>query len=336
MNAAVSYQQHELFPQMSIKRLMGELDHYRRQSEQLSLVNELHARLAGALDLQSMMEAFSVWLMPQVEHDLIAFQCGANKHMQMVCSCHGPQRRAAMSLARKLLWKYSQGDIGVTGKQENFHAHLWALPTSRQQGKVILLRRRSKIKKHEAQLIEQTLGILAEPLKRALNYESLFEQARSDALTGLDNRRVFDEKIGAILDKAKRHGSPVSIASMDLDKFKQINDSFGHAEGDHTLRKVAQTLAGMVRNSDLLVRMGGDEFLLVLPDTGLQAAGIIAERLCHAIDRLDITTPGGDKLGVSIGLVQWDEQTDVESWLQQADENLYQAKAAGRSQVCVG
>lgn len=336
MNAALTYEQLDFLPEANYQRLLSELEHYRRQSEWLSRVNELHARLAGALDLQSMMEAFSVWLMPQVDHDLIAFQCGNNTHLQMICSCHGPERRAAMSLARKFFWKFSQGKTKAHCQQENFDAHLWSLPSRQLQGHVVLLRQHNKIKAREAKLIEQALAIMAEPLKRALDYEMLFEQARSDALTGLDNRRVFEEKIGSLLDKAKRHGSPVTLASMDLDRFKLINDSFGHAEGDKTLCKVAQTLGGMVRESDLLVRMGGDEFLLVLPDTALTTARVIAERLCLAVNSLGIVAPCGAKLGISIGLVQWDEQSNVDAWLQQADEILYRAKTSGRSQVCSG
>ncbi len=336
MNAAITFEQQGFFPQANLQQILTELEHYRRQSEWLSRVNELHARLAGALDLQSMMEAFSVWLMPEVEHDLIAFQCGNNTRLQMICSCHGPERRAAMSLARKFFWKFSQGKIKAHCQQENFDAHLWSLPNRQLQGQVVLLRQNNKIKAREAKLIEQALSIMSEPLKRALDYEMLFEQARSDALTGLDNRRVFEEKIASLLDKAKRHGSPVTLASMDLDRFKLINDSFGHAEGDKALRTVAQTLAAMVRGSDLLVRMGGDEFLLVLPDTDRKAARVIAERLCQAVGHLGIAAPCGSTLGISIGLAQWDEQSSVDTWLQQADETLYQAKTSGRSMVCDG
>jgi diguanylate cyclase (GGDEF)-like protein len=121
---------------------------------------------------------------------------------------------------------------------------------------------------------------------------------------------------------------------MDLDNFKQHNDSLGHMVGDQTLQKVALTMERMVRNSDLLVRMGGDEFVLVMQDTDLRAASVLAERLRQAVGNLNIQTGDGSKLGISIGLAQWQRDMSKEEWLLQADEVLYQAKAAGRSQVC--
>jgi diguanylate cyclase (GGDEF)-like protein len=166
-------------------------------------------------------------------------------------------------------------------------------------------------------------------------YEDLFAQARRDMLTGLDNRRVFEERIGAMLETARRHNRPITVASMDLDHFKQINDTLGHAAGDTALQMVAKALTGMVRNSDLLVRMGGDEFVLVLPDTGIDAARLLAERLCGAVDGLALNAGDGSRLGVSIGLVQWSPEMSKDEWLQRADEVLYQAKKTGRCRVCV-
>jgi diguanylate cyclase (GGDEF)-like protein len=98
---------------------------------------------------------------------------------------------------------------------------------------------------------------------------------------------------------------------------------------------VAKALTGMVRNSDLLVRMGGDEFVLVLPDTAIDAARLLAERLCGAVDGLALNAGDGSRLGVSIGLVQWSPEMSRDEWLQRADEVLYQAKKTGRCRVCV-
>jgi len=166
-------------------------------------------------------------------------------------------------------------------------------------------------------------------------YEDLFAQARRDILTGLDNRRVFEERIGSLLESARRQDRPITVASMDLDHFKQVNDNLGHAAGDIALQRVAKVMTEMVRNSDLLVRMGGDEFVLVLPDTALDAARLLAERLCAAVDGLDINAGNGSKLGMSIGIVQWKPAMSKDDWLQRTDEVLYQAKKTGRCRVCV-
>ena len=203
------------------------------------------------------------------------------------------------------------------------------------QGCLMLLRRGTCIEAEASQILRDAQEILGDSLQRALMYEDLFAQARRDMLTGLDNRRVFEERIGSLLETARRHGRPITMASMDLDHFKQINDNLGHAAGDNALQMVARALTGMVRMGDLLVRMGGDEFILVLPDTALEVARLLAERLCAAVDALELNAGDGARLGVSIGLVQWSREMSKADWLQRTDEVLYQAKKSGRCRVCV-
>jgi diguanylate cyclase (GGDEF)-like protein len=122
---------------------------------------------------------------------------------------------------------------------------------------------------------------------------------------------------------------------MDLDKFKDINDNLGHLAGDEVLKSVADVLKKTVRSSDLLVRMGGDEFVLILDNTDKENALILAERLCKAIDSLDIWADVTTKLGISIGLAQLEAQENLRAWMDRADDILYHAKAEGRSRVAV-
>jgi diguanylate cyclase (GGDEF)-like protein len=340
MNAAISLTDRETTGPINLDHLMVELDRYRRQSEWLKQVNELHARLAGATDLQGMIEAFSVWLTPLVEHDLIAYRSLDRSRVHIICSCHGPERRLAMQSAEEVFEKIDCQLDGTCCEWGPFFVQQWQMSfggetAAAQQGCLMLLRRGTCIETEEAQILRDALDILGEPLQRALMYEDLFVQARRDMLTGLDNRRVFEERIGSMLETARRHGRPITVASMDLDHFKQINDTLGHAAGDNALQMVAKALTGMVRNSDLLVRMGGDEFVLVLPDTALEPARLLAERLCGAVDGLELNAGDGSKLGVSIGLVQWSPEMSKDEWLQRADEVLYQAKKTGRCRVCV-
>lgn len=333
MNAALSITE-DYRAIASMDHLLVQLDHYRKQTEWLAMANRLHARLAGATDLQSMVEAFSVWLMPLVDHDLIAYRNACRTREHMLCSCHGPERRKVVRVATELF----DEPAAVIGEEchwrEEFHGFRWQLKGNGDIGQVLVLRRGKTLDADEVELLGKAMEIMAEPMQRALDYEDLFEQASRDVLTGLENRRVFEDRIGPMLESARRHGHPVTMASMDLDRFKQINDTLGHAEGDKALRKVAQLLAAMVRTSDLLVRMGGDEFVLVLPNTELNAAKVLAERLCQAVDGLNIGNAKSGRLGISIGLVQWQPEMSLESWLLKADETLYEAKAAGRCRVC--
>ncbi|MFA6497978.1 MAG: GGDEF domain-containing protein [Desulfurivibrionaceae bacterium] len=340
MSVAISLADRENIGSINLDHLMVELDRYRRQSEWLKQVNGLHARLACATDMQGMIEAFSVWLMPLVEHDLIAYRSVDRSRMHIICSCHGPDRRLAMQTAEEVFEKVNCQLDGNCCEWGAFFVQQWQMSfaadtAAAQQGCLMLLRRGTCIEAEEDQILRDALEILGEPLQRALLYEDLFAQARRDMLTGLDNRRVFEERIGPMLETARRHGRPITVASMDLDHFKQINDTLGHAAGDNALQMVAKALTGMVRNSDLLVRMGGDEFVLVLPDTALEPARMLAERLCAAVDGLELNAGDGSKLGVSIGLVQWNPEMSKDEWLQRADEVLYQAKKSGRCRVCV-
>jgi len=338
MSQSVSFSQMENlggdFSHLDLTSLMAELDQFKKKTARLALLNELHARLAGAVDLPGMIEAFSVWLMPLVEHDLVAYHNPDRKRSYMYSSCHGPDRQRIFQLAEKLF--HSHAENGEQGwYEENFYVQNWHLGAMDSSGLMLVLRQSKVIDAEEAALINQGLGVLREPLQRALDYEDLFIIARRDVLTGLANRRVFEECIGRMMDNSKRHHHPLTLACMDLDRFKQVNDNLGHAEGDRVLKKVADTFKGMVRSSDLLVRMGGDEFFLVLPETSLDSAKVLAERLCKAIDDLDIYSAPGQKLGVSIGLRQWQPDMTIEEWLQCTDELLYQAKDNGRSQVCL-
>jgi diguanylate cyclase (GGDEF)-like protein len=219
-------------------------------------------------------------------------------------------------------------------RADGFHVHRWVFDAPDCYGLLTLLRRGRALSEQDLEFIDESLLILAEPLKRALEYENIFAQARRDALTGLPNRFVFEERIHALVEQARRHGRPLTLAALDLDHFKAVNDAMGHFIGDRVLQQVAATLQAQIRQSDLLVRMGGDEFLLVLPDTDMPAACHLAERLCRAVNCLDVVTAEG-RLGVSIGLAEWQQGLSVSAWLEKADDTLYQAKAGGRAQVAI-
>ncbi len=315
--------------------LLEELQQVRAKSDRLLLLNELHSRLSKALDLCSMIDAFSVWLMPRVPHELLAFDAPQENKRHLCCSCHGPRRREVIKIAENLFSDAKQFPVMKSWREGDYFVHNWQLGFLDTSGLVIVLRQDNKLTPLEEDIISEALTVLSEPLQRAMVYEELFLQAQQDVLTGLANRRVFEDRIGPLMDSARRHGHNLTLVSMDLDHFKQVNDNLGHAEGDAVLKTVSRTFSDMIRSSDILVRIGGDEFMLILPDTDVVSAGILAERLCQAVDGLDIYSSEAVKLGVSIGLCQWQDGWEQEEWLQRTDELLYKAKGQGRNRVCM-
>ncbi|MFO7760971.1 MAG: GGDEF domain-containing protein [Thermodesulfobacteriota bacterium] len=326
-----NYQPDQLVPDMS--GMMDELKSFRKRNQRLSLLNDLYSRLAASSDLASIIEAFSVWLMPLVYHDLVGYHNPERDKKYLCCSCHGPERIRVISIAENLFQNFSQLEQNCW-YEDNYYVHNWYLGTVDLDGLVLVFRSDQVIRNEERELISESLTVLKGSVERALEYEDLFAAAKKDYLTGLANRRVFNERIDYMIDAARRYEHPLSLLALDLDHFKSINDLYGHTEGDNVLIKVTETFAGLVRSSDLLARMGGDEFMLLLPNTDLKAAHILAERLCKAVADLDISVGHGAKLGVSIGLSQWQPGIDKEEWFSLTDEKLYQAKKQGRRRFC--
>jgi len=317
-----------------IDRVMVELDHFRKQTERLDMMNRLHARIAGVLNLSGMIEAYSVWLMPLVEHELIGYNNHSRNKKHLFCSGHGPHRRRAIAFAEQLIDNVSSQE-NIFKDEYGHYAHKWVIERADDAGILLILKDGKQLDGEEIDLINESLVILSDSLKRALDYEELFERASNDALTGLANRRVFDERINGMIESARRYQRPLTMLSMDLDKFKNINDTLGHQAGDEVLKSVAKVLKDAVRSTDLLVRMGGDEFILVLDDTNRDNARILAERLCLAVDKLDIWADVKTKLGISIGLAQLRKGENLRQWMERADDILYHAKAEGRSRVAI-
>lgn len=170
----------------------------------------------------------------------------------------------------------------------------------------------------------------------------LERQARRDALTQTLNRRGFDELASREWARARRSGAPVGLLTLDIDNFKHINDSEGHHFGDRMLETIATRIQSILRPEDLFGRMGGDEFLVMLPSSSLEQTQIVAERIRVAITELAMTRDTAlVNVGVSIGItaVQASKEDPQASWddaLRVADRALYTAKNSGRNRVVVG
>src|SRR5205823_4007405 len=159
----------------------------------------------------------------------------------------------------------------------------------------------------------------------------------TDQLTGLHNRRYMTGQLGALVSRAARGGEPVSALMIDIDHFKKINDSFGHDIGDEVLQEFAVRLASNVRAVDLPCRYGGEEFVVIMPETSLEDAGRIAERIRRHVAGSPFRVAGGSELlsvTISIGVAATTGEGDfAEALLKRADEAVYEAKASGRNMV---
>jgi diguanylate cyclase (GGDEF)-like protein/PAS domain S-box-containing protein len=178
-------------------------------------------------------------------------------------------------------------------------------------------------------LVEVLAAEVGAAVERRRLLERLRDLARTDPLTGLANRRLWDERLSIELARAVRYERPLCLAAIDLDRFKPYNDTYGHQAGDALLKAATAAWGGVLRGADLLARLGGDEFAVLLPDCDLACAEAI-------VGRLQGVTPGGaEGVGCSAGLVRWMPGESAEAVTARADAALYAAKADGRGGISV-
>jgi diguanylate cyclase (GGDEF)-like protein len=177
---------------------------------------------------------------------------------------------------------------------------------------------------------------LARPLLRSLNrVASVAEQAMLDPLTGTANRRGFERALEVELERSARRGHPCALVIVDLDDFKLVNDRYGHAVGDEVLVMLAERLRDSVRSADTVARLGGEEFALLLPETGLTGALAVAERARRAFAASGRRLKSGEWLTVtaSFGAADFPASPDRSSLMRDADQALYSAKRLGKNRV---
>ena len=171
--------------------------------------------------------------------------------------------------------------------------------------------------------------LVAVAIANAQAWETVIHQASTDPLTGLANHRTFHERLRSEFERAARHGRAISLAVFDLDHFKQVNDTHGHQTGDHTLAAVALRLAALARAGELVARIGGEEFVWLMPETTQDGAYLAAERGRHAIDAAPFEVAG--MLTISAGVCSNQHVTTPRELLNAADRALYSAKRSGRN-----
>lgn len=181
--------------------------------------------------------------------------------------------------------------------------------------------------------LSQRVALLEEKLEAAQR------EASTDPLTGLPNRRAFDHRLQALAGEAMNSGAPLSLLLLDVDRFKAINDGWGHPVGDAVLRRVAAVIGESLGAAGHAARFGGEEFAAILPGQGAEAAARTAERLRAAVAGQTFTVRAtGRSIGsitVSVGVAAYRVGESLSAWLERADAALYQAKQAGRNRVVV-
>ena len=179
---------------------------------------------------------------------------------------------------------------------------------------------------------------MAATLKHFQRFSSIKNIAIYDTLTGLHNRRYFEERLGVDTQKSFYSGSPLSLVMVDIDHFKKVNDTFGHTEGDQVLCKISSLLKNSVRKKDTVARYGGEEFILILPEASLESSFVIAERIRRLVENTSFEVGRAQvKITISMGISNFPSHRakSKEELVKMADQALYDAKREGRNKVCI-
>jgi diguanylate cyclase (GGDEF)-like protein len=222
--------------------------------------------------------------------------------------------------------------IQTTFNEANLVSHVIMNPHG--LARLYVLPKRRMMPYHD-EILETIIKTIGVALTNCMNIKRLESDVALDSLTGCYNRREFDRLIEHHIAAAQRHVKDVSLIMLDIDHFKQVNDTFGHPAGDAVLVQVAAAIRNAIRKGDYLVRYGGEEFVVVLPDTRIKRAMGLAGRLRRILETLDIQLPDGTiiRKTASFGVASLKPGWDSRRLLEEADVMLYQAKAMGRNMV---
>ncbi len=269
----------------------------------LGQIMELSGQLQTTLELESLIELFA---------QLIRNQLSFNR----------------------LDYETPEGDQVVTyGLPAGKHRLIYDLKILETPLGVIQISRSRKFSPVEIEQIETMLSALLYPLRNALLYRAALHSAFIDSLTRVKNRTAFDSNFSRDIEFSRRKASDLSLIVLDIDLFKQVNDSHGHIVGDEVLRLVAQSVEHTIRSSDALYRYGGEEFAVVLNGTDEAGARLLAERIRQNVEMLSIDSLQDVQVTLSLGLASLRDGDSAAQLFQRADAALYQAKHEGRNRV---
>lgn len=267
----------------------------------LQLANQLQT----SLDVEEIFARFSDEIKPYLPHHSLAYKLEA----------FDDQQPMEFSLRKSALHRMNF-QLSINNK------NLGSLEISR----------KTRFTISEAKEAEHLISTLLYPLRNALMYQAAVNAAHKDALTGTGNRAAFDEALHRQTDISQRHDRTLGMIIIDIDHFKKINDGYGHAAGDLLLKTLAQTTNNTIRLSDQLFRYGGEEFVVLLPETSKTGVKQLAERIRKNIEKIDCVYKGKHiKMTASFGVATLKDKEDEKDFFIRADKALYKAKTEGRN-----
>ena len=235
-----------------------------------------------------------------------------------------------------LSYQHKASDLRLEYGERGHHSISYSLSHEGEHLGELVFRRNQRFSEQELGNLESSLSALMYPMRNALLYRAATQSALRDPLTDTGNRIAMDQTLQREIEMSRRHLQPLSLLMLDIDHFKHINDNHGHSAGDDVLRGVAASIKSQLRNVDMVFRFGGEEFLILLSNTGREAAAMVGERLRFAAQAKDFSADGNlIELTVSLGCSTLLPGESAESLLRRADSALYVAKREGRNRLAM-
>lgn len=267
------------------------------------LLLKLSSRLQTTLELEQLLDIFFNEIKPAV---LVDSMCYSNSNQNL---------------------------LNTFGK-EGIHTCTYRLTTQKDYMGELTFSRSTRFREHELANIEGLISTLVYPLRNAVRYTEALAAAFRDPLTGAGNRVALDKTLEREIELAKRHSQPLSVLMLDIDHFKNVNDTYGHAMGDEVLKQVVKSISSCIRQTDMCFRYGGEEFLIMLASADSGGAYRIAERIRSSIEGAVFNHEKGSlSITSSIGSATLYASDSMNSICERADSALYKAKNNGRNQV---
>ena len=235
-----------------------------------------------------------------------------------------------------LHYRHEPSELRLELGQRGHHSVSYSLSHQGEHLGELVFRRNQRFSEQEQANLEALLVPLLFPMRNALLYRAATQSALRDPLTGTGNRIAMDQTLEREIHMARRHQQPLSLLMLDIDHFKRVNDSHGHAAGDQILKAVATSIKNQLRNVDMVFRFGGEEFLILLSNTSREAAAMVGERLRYSSQMADYQVEGKQiELTVSLGCSTLLPAESADSLLRRADSALYVAKREGRNRLAM-
>ena len=310
MERSISNQNHDLQPAArivgNVLPLFSDSDVGPEEFPDTSRLLHLSNSLQCSLDIENILSRFSNEINQYIPHDHLGYRlCEAT-----------PQNNYEFCIGKKARFKLNQ--------------HL-ALNSDKSLGSLILSRK-SKFTNKESRELEHLSSVLIYPLRNAILYQNALYAAHKDALTGIGNRAALDEVLSREVDLAHRHDRSLGMIIIDIDHFKLINDNYGHAAGDCLLKALSSSAEETIRLSDQIFRYGGEEFIVLLPETDIGGVKRLAERIRRNIEALECNCEGSPiKMTASLGVATLNYGEDEDEFFDRVDKALYKAKSNGRN-----